>query len=852
MHLSFPPAKADVEYQVEVEYLHAVEQPGGQPPVKKLLVETDRVRGNMFVFLLPGYAHTPEDRAASFELSSEHAKMYRAAAEVVQLAPDERPGQFVVSAFGLSGVQGHLAQLDDGVATLRALGINSVNLGAWGGLGASELSQRYSDLSPERSIYSPEFGFFFDFMYDGSLKYKDQTIDENHLREWAKKQAQAFTNHSGVPISRLVRFQIADENGWYYPDMLQSFRRENPTTPGSTYAPPDSTIGQLDWSGESKNAAWISRFQDYVAAHDPGLRDFYGDVWDEVVPVGASQATTPETRRLFYWTMRFFSEQAALGARRIQAALEAAFRPEPAPADPRPEHAKLHVHVNFGGPMDWQWYKPYPNAQGDKNPDQGPDAATGSFNWFDFATGGMPLPSKHTYVPDADARHWSFYGDLLRSAARRDGQEESSAFAAMVPGSSMGDIPAGASYKLLSLLSRGTKIPVVYGFGPLFLGGDPENYWSDNFAAYSPIAEALRLVGQAERVLYPGRPDHSAVAIHLPSASLLWDRQQRATFYTRELLPLHTALVHDGYTVDFVDDRLIEADALARRGYAAFYLTGPNLSEPAQRAVVAWVAGGGTLVALPGAGAADAFDAPTTVLDELLGLAPRGAWSPVRESTTMNSTLSLSNRLNVVDQRWRDTLNVAGPIPLRDLANLALAPVDFPTLQPQGAQTIATLAPLGAGPERPAITVRQHGRGRAYAYAFFPGWQYWCTATHPRYPVPSASIPGEHMDRLPRHWSTPDRLLTTLPARLASTPRPVLTSHAAVEARRLQSSQGIAVVLLNWTGEAISALKVTLPSGGFRRITSVKRGSLNNTATNKATASVTLPLDDVDVLMLEP
>jgi hypothetical protein len=207
--------------------------------------------------------------------------------------------------------------------------------------------------------------------------------------------------------------------------------------------------------------------------------------------------------------------------------------------------------------------------------------------------------------------------------------------------------------------------------------------------------------------------------------------------------------------------------------------------------------------------------------------------------------------LSVVDGRWRAALNVAGPIPLRDLATLALSPVDFPTLQPQGAQTVATLA-NGAGASRPAITMRQHGKGRAYAYAFFSGWQYWCSATHPTYPVPSALVPGAHMDRLPRHWSTPDRLLATLPARLANAPRPVLTSHAAVEARRLQSSRGIAVVLLNWTGEAIGALKVSLPSGDCRRISSVKRGPLKNASTDKATASVTLPLDDVDVLMLEP
>lgn len=834
--LTFPPAVSDVEWEFEVQYIGA----GTHEP----LVKRDRVRGGALVFLVGGYAIAPERRYAMFELFSEHAKAYRAAAEAVQVDPADRPEQFVISSYSLSGVQGHTAQLDDGVATLRALGINSVQLGHWGGLRTEDLKQRYRDLSPEAGVYAPEFYYFFDFIYDGSLKNaQGQTIDQAELEAWAAKKAQDFVKHAGVPANRVVRFQIADENGWYYPDVLKGFRLESPT--------PLPNVA-VDWRDATKNAAWIKRFQNYVAANDLILRDFYADTWEQIVPIGASQATTPETRRLFYWSMRFFSDQAALGARRIQAALEAAFRPAGSPpADDRPEHARLHVHTNFSETVDWQWYKPYPNTQGDKNPDQGPDAATGSLDWFDYAADGMPMPSKTTYVADYNASAWSFYADLVRSAARRaDGRPP--AFSSIVPGWSMGDLESGASYKLLALLSRGSKIPIVYAFGPqfFFLG---VNSWSENFAAYGPIASAVKLIGRSERVLYPAQPEHGSVAIHFPGASRLWDRQQRATFYSRELQPLHAALIHDGYSIDFVDDRLIESGAFVQRGYTTLYLLGPNLSTAAQETIARWVAAGGTLVVLPGAATADAFNTPTTLLDEVLGLAPRDAWTPLRESAYNVPTFALSNQLQVVDQRWRDALHVAEPLPLRDLVQDPTAPklVDFPTLSLNGAQTIATVKPLkGAGAERPAITVRQHGRGLAYAYAFFPGWQYWCTATHPLHLLPN--ILRAHTDRLPHNWSEPDRLLATLPARLANTPRSVVTSHAAVEARRLQSAQGIAIVLLNWTGAPIESLRVTVPAiGEFRRITSVKRGPLSNTSTNKASASVSLPLDDVDVLMLE-
>jgi hypothetical protein len=74
-----------------------------------------------------------------------------------------------------------------------------------------------------------------------------------------------------------------------------------------------------------------------------------------------------------------------------------------------------------------------------------------------------------------------------------------------------------------------------------------------------------------------------------------------------------------------------------------------------------------------------------------------------------------------------------------------------------------------------------------------------------------------------------------------------------VEARRLQSHRGIAVVLLNWNGTPVPSLTVSIANpAGFRRVTSVKHGVLQNMSPNRASVSVQLPLTDVDVLLLEP
>jgi hypothetical protein len=59
-------------------------------------------------------------------------------------------------------------------------------------------------------------------------------------------------------------------------------------------------------------------------------------------------------------------------------------------------------------------------------------------------------------------------------------------------------------------------------------------------------------------------------------------------------------------------------------------------------------------------------------------------------------------------------------------------------------------------------------------------------------------------------------------------------------------------VLLNWTGEPIEALTVTLPEDSARRVTSLRHGPLDGGAPRAASVCVTLALVDVDVLLFEP
>ena len=159
-------------------------------------------------------------------------------------------------------------------------------------------------------------------------------------------------------------------------------------------------------------------------------------------------------------------------------------------------------------------------------------------------------------------------------------------------GNRIGAHTDGASYKILSLIGHGAKTLNVYSFGSAFLFG---NCWSEQFDSYRPIAEAIKLIGRSERVLFPGQPVPGQVAIFLPNASRLWDEQIHAPYYLREIQYLHMALIHAGYRVEFVDDLDLAQGMLSRRTFTTLYLTGPNVSvqrssrlKPGSKQAVRW------------------------------------------------------------------------------------------------------------------------------------------------------------------------------------------------------------------------------------------------------------------------
>jgi hypothetical protein len=738
---------------------------------------TDSVAGQNIRLLLPGYAYEPASEWQShIEWMSEHAQRYVAAAQGVALCEAERPRQLTVALDGLVGLQAHAGQLDAETSTAQLLGFNTTATDYWDGLPGPPIAA----LLQKKGLAAISYGVA------GPPDWLDldtAAMSPSKLDEQINYIMGPMVLAGGSPAN-MVLWEMGDEPRWYYPSQ---------------------TIARV-----VNDPVALSSFHDYLAQQgftcrtfDPSCDPQSETPWATVRPIGQSGAVSPETRRLFYWTVRFFNEQSVRSAAATQQAAQRAFGPA------IPAFVDWNNWINHS-------YLPTPSPQD-------PDAAIGAPDWF--ATGRASAQTLWTedYFGDQESERMSVLADVLRSAS----MSGTKGFGAYMHGLSFQTHPEAPSYRLLSFIGKGSKIADFWLFGPGLL---IPNGWSEQFDNYGPFARAIRRIGRAERLLYPGVAARGRVAIQVPGLSRLWDHDGRQPYFDVEATSLQIALTHAGYTVDYVDDTDIATSQgdvleLTRRGYSVLYLTQPNLADAAQAAVRRWVDEGHVVVATPGAATANEYNEATTTLDPVLGLTARAA----------ERSVGVSEGSPLINPPISDTLHVVDP---------AFGSTDIPLSGPVVPliATTATVSAIGSK-ATPLITSNAYGahNGRAVAYGFYPAWQYWES--------PNRKDPSH----LPLNWDSATREVTAAPAAIAGTPRPVVVDQAGVEAMRLDSAQGIAVVLLNWTDQPIRSLHVTVPDAGrFTQVSSAETAQLVATQTSGGAVTATIAIANVDILMFEP
>jgi hypothetical protein len=617
------------------------------------------------------------------------------------------------------------------------------------------------------AVYNPP-GYAFDF---------DSKVTPEAISQWARQQAKPYLD-AGYARQDMAAFAMSDEPGWYYPSIFKSLR---------------------------DSPAAMARFRRYLEDQRLQPTDLGAKRWEDVGPLGRSQARDLPSRRLFYWTMRFLAHDSARHFAACTRALEAEFYPG----------LPIFTNWNF---FSGRLYVPGPVANNaDK---QSPDAAMGGHDWLEFGRlrGGTMLWTEDWFA-DSKAYQWSFYCAKLRSAATKGGVQ----FGGYVIPRTAGDRPDGIVQKVLSIVGSGGKAIKYFVFGPEY--NFPGNCYSERAAVLPQMAEAHRLIGAAEDVLWPGKPPRSEVAILAPRSAEMWDAKEialpnqiqdatnndlnRATVdYMAEVFDLYLGLQHANIPVEFIDEDDLSPQGL--KPYRVLYVTEPNIPVEGQQAIVDWVRAGGTLAAVSGAGQCDRHDEPCTVLRQATG---------VREQA--------GPRLLVGDTRVLKTVGQGagklGPLQAVGMRSVLTVPADSVAAR--------------FDDDSPAVAERAVGRGRVVHFAWMPGMSYWKSSTQ---------VQGG----LPTGFSNSLREWIIWPARLANVSVPVTVNRPLVEAPMLVSPQGIAVTLLNWTGESLADVQVDVRTAkNVGRVESVRRGKLDFQSANGRTR-FSLPLQSADVVTL--
>jgi len=617
------------------------------------------------------------------------------------------------------------------------------------------------------AVYSPP-GYAFD--HGGKA-------DPETIAKWAESQATPYLK-AGYAKEDMAMFTMSDEPGWYFPRAFEPLE---------------------------KNPEAMKRFHAYLKEQKLEPADVGAKSWDEVKPLGRSQAKDLASRRLFYWTMRFFSYDSSRHFAECTRALEKAFYPG----------MPVVTNWNF---FSGRLYVPGPVANNSEK--QSPDAAMGGHDWLEFGRlrGGTMLWTED-WFGDGQAYQWSFYCAKLRCAAEKGDVQ----FGSYVIPRTAGGRAEGIIQKILCITGSGGKTIKYFVFGPEY--NFPGNCYSEKAKVLPEMAEAHRMIGASEELLWPGKRPRPQVAILSPRSSQMWDAKgieipkqisdatnnnlNRATVdYMAEVFDLYLALQHANVPVDFVEEEDLSPTGL--KSYKVLYVTEPNIPAELQASLAEWVKGGGTLVTVASAGSRDRFDEPCSVLAKVTGIV----------------------------EKPHERVLIASLATLKEVAKHAKG--DFSAI---GVRTSVETAKedvvLKFADDAPALIRRTVGKGQVVHFPWLPGLSYMKSSTTTK-------------DGLPSGFSSALRDLIVEPVTTAKVQLPIIVDQVMIETPLLLSKEGAAVTVLNWTGEKQKEVTLTIRVPfKVKKLESVKQGKLGFKEVEGG-IQTTMPLGNVDILLVRP
>lgn len=384
-------------------------------------------------------------------------------------------------------------------------------------------------------------------------------------------------------------------------------------------------------------------------------------------------------------------------------------------------------------------------------------------------------------------------------------------------------------------LGSGMQIANLFEFRPV------QAAYTENYVNYLPMyAEVRRAIYETagfEDIVLDGQVRWGNAGLWYSDTGDVWDAH-RPPFGTNKRL-LYVAIRHQQLALDVVD----EEDALRGTldGYKVLYLCDSHVSDAAARALAEWVAGGGRLLATAGAGLFNQFNAPNTILRTLYGLKP-GEMDAPEDSQVRYAKQDLPFARVLDRVAWP---GVDDSLPATPVIG---ARASFEPLDDQ-VEVLGVYAD-----ETPAVIRRRVGEGQVI-YAGFPvGLSYFQPAI-PRRPV-DRSIAKEGMAHfIPTTFDPGANRLVGLPGKGVA--RAVTTSEPRVQVSIIDSPRGMAIPLVNWSGEPQTNLVVSVTSSDAqgRRATLAGGGEvlpLPDDSAQPGRARFRVSLDVADALLLRP
>jgi hypothetical protein len=368
----------------------------------------------------------------------------------------------------------------------------------------------------------------------------------------------------------------------------------------------------------------------------------------------------------------------------------------------------------------------------------------------------------------------------------------------------------------------------------------------DDPAMYKMVLGSFRELGLFEDIVQDGQVRSAEAALWFSETGDIWGDSHGS--FAAAKRALYTAIRHQQIPLDFI----VEPDALdgTLAQYKVLYLTDAHVSAAASQKIAAWVSHGGVLFVTAGAGMFDELNRPNQTLRQLLGVEQVSLDAPQdAQITWIKQDLPFAKPIETV-KVTAPLGELAADVPLASGAVATEAGTRTDTvpvfsvrsrIRATGGETMGSFSDGSS-----AIVTRKAGKGRTIYCAFLPGLSYYKPAI-PLRPVDRGATDDAMIHFLPTDFDPLAARLIALPA--ASLKAPVECSGPLVETTILQSPQGVVIPLVNWSGRAEDALRVTvnvpLPPGRIT-LASGRRVAVNRSG---ATTELTFKMDVADAII---